>query len=177
VPEASRPAARLSAVSAAKCVEKLSKRSRSQGGVGAAVADHHAVEQMRQAVARGQVVQGSGREAAHFRALVAGRRQRALAAHGQQVQPVMRVLDDVVLVAAHEFGQHALHHFVDLRLRGPGAGVALAAVQLAQTLESRGGVALAGGGHAPGADRGTDQEAFARRAREPVAEQPLHPLW
>jgi hypothetical protein len=44
-------------------------------------------------------------EPLHFRVPVPGRGQGALAAHGQQVQAVLRVVDDVVLVAAHEFSQ------------------------------------------------------------------------
>jgi hypothetical protein len=66
-----------------------------------------------------------------------------------------------------------LHHVVDLFLRGLRAGIALAAVELAQAGESLDRILLAGGRHAPGADRGADQGALARRAREPLAEHPL----
>ena len=109
---------------------------------------------------------------AHLGVPALRRGQRAKAAHGQHVQPVMRMIEDFVLAPADEVAQQLLADVVDLPLRRLGA-VALAAIQVAQAGEGRGRVGLAGGGHAPGADRRADQRAFARRRRQPVAEQEL----
>jgi len=89
------------------------------------------------------------------------------------VQAVTRVIDDVVFVAAHELVQQASHDSIDLVLARLRARVALAAVELTQARERPDGIALARCRHAPGTDRRADQDALARRTREPVAEHPL----
>jgi hypothetical protein len=92
VPEASRLDARLLRVSVAKWVVKPSNSFFKPARLRARVGDHDALEQAAQARARREIGQRGGGEAAHFGAPVRRRRQGALAAHGQQVQAVLRVV-------------------------------------------------------------------------------------
>ena len=142
------------------------------GGAAARIAQHHALDHARKKAPPRQIAQRGGGEAAHFRVSTHRPGQRADAAVGDQVQAVMRMIQYLMLVATDEVGQQIAADIVDFPLRGPGR-VSLVGVQMAEAGKGVHRIALTGGGHPPGPDRGSDQGTLARRRRQPAAEHEL----
>jgi hypothetical protein len=122
--------------------------------------------------ARGEVVDGGEREAGHGGELAFRRCQQAATTRCQQMQMMIRMPDHFMLMAADEILEH-LHHVFGDELRRRLVRIALFAIQIAESLERRGRIEMAGRRHAPGTNRCTDQCALARRGRQPTAEHPL----
>ena len=104
--------------------------------------------------------------------------QAPVAFHDHDVQAVVGVVEDAGVAAVEQVIEHALRARADLG-HGHAFVEILLGVQLAEAANAFGSVRQASAGEAPGTDRGTDQRALTRRARQPFAEQrqiqPLNP--
>jgi hypothetical protein len=117
-----------------------------------------------------QQVAGDYRPQAHAQApgVVVG--ELAVALHHQDVQPVVRVGEDLPVAALQQVVEHALAAAADVGRRDP-FGKVLFGIQLTEAADASYRVVKAGTGEAPGADRGTDQCPLAGYRWQPLSEQ------